>query len=207
MLSTGWRGGRRSVKARPAPATRDPVSMPDTLAPAERATIVAELRRSRDAFLAAVRAVPPNAWQHHSAPGRWSPGEIAEHVIKIECGMRKFLPNALATTRPDAARRGSLADGDARLIQTFQDRSTRRTAPEEVRPEGGRYATAEQAAADFAAARDAVIAFAETTDADLRAIFVPHPATKRDLDGYQWLLFVAFHTDRHTAQIAESLSR
>ena len=174
-----------------------------TLSPSERTAIAAELRRSRDAFVAALRAVPAADWRRSPAPGQWSASECAEHVIKIERGMRKFLPNVLAATPPDPSRRGALADGDAQLVQRMQDRTVRRTAPENVRPEGGRYATAEQAALDFTDARDAVIVFAETTPADLRAIFVPHPGIGRDLDGYQWLLFVAFHTDRHTAQLVE----
>ena len=44
--------------------------------------------------------------------------------------------------------------------------------------------------------------FARATDADLRALVVPHPALG-ELDGVQWLLFVAYHTDRHAAQLGE----
>ncbi|CAA9346123.1 MAG: hypothetical protein AVDCRST_MAG11-3233, partial [uncultured Gemmatimonadaceae bacterium] len=80
-------------------------------------------------------------------------------------------------------------------------RATPRTAPEHTRPEG-RYASSAQAAADFGDARAGVLDFARTTAADLRALIVPHPALG-ELDGVQWLLFVAYHTDRHAAQLAE----
>ena len=175
--------------------------MPDTLSSAERASIVAELRRSRDAFLDAVTRFPAEAWTRHPAPGRWSASECAEHVIKIERGMRKFLPTVLAALPPDPARGGALAGRDAAVAGQLRD-GPARTAPENVRPEG-RYdaLSPDQAGRDFAAARDEVIRFAETTDAELRSVFHAHPAL-RELDGYQWLLFVALHTDRHTRQLA-----
>jgi hypothetical protein len=121
-------------------------------------------------------------------------------VIKIERGMRRFLPGTIATTPPDPGRRGALAARDAEIMASLRDRTRTIEAPETVRPSGGRYASAEEAAADFAEARAAVLEFARTTAADLRAVFVPHPAL-RELDGYQWLLFIACHTDRHAAQL------
>ena len=175
--------------------------MADPISPTERAAIVAELERSRDAFLAAIAAVPAGAWSQQPAAGRWSAGECAEHVIKIERGMRKFLPTVLAVTPPDPSRQGALAGRDAVIAASLRDRGRQRPAPDNVRPEG-RYRASDHAAADFAEARAAVIEFARTTGADLRGIFVPHPAL-RELDGYQWLLFVAYHTDRHTAQLEE----
>jgi hypothetical protein len=173
-----------------------------TLSDSERATIVAELERSRDAFLAALAAIPADQWSRQPAPDRWSAAECAEHVIKIERGMRKFLPTTVATAPVDHARRGALAGRDTMLAARMRDRGERRTAPETVRPEGGRYPSAEPAAADFTAARADVIDFARTTAADLRGIFVPHPALK-ELDGYQWLVFIAAHTERHAAQLVE----
>ena len=41
----------------------------------------------------------------------------------------------------------------------------------------------------------------ETSDA-LRDRFAPHPFAGM-IDGYQWILFLAAHTDRHAAQIEE----
>jgi hypothetical protein len=172
------------------------------MSPDERAAVIAELERSRDAFLAAMAAIPADAWSRQPAPGQWSAGECAEHVIKIERSMRKFLPGMIATAQADPARRGALAGRDAALAEALRDRGTRRTAPENVRPEGGRYASAEQAAADFAPARETVIDFARTTDADLRGLFAPHPALG-EADAYQWLLFIAHHTDRHASQLEE----
>jgi len=37
-------------------------------------------RQAVDAFLTAARAVPPIQWNQPRAPGKWSPGQVAEHV-------------------------------------------------------------------------------------------------------------------------------
>jgi hypothetical protein len=43
----------------------------------------------------------------------------------------------------------------------------------------------------------------KTTDDDLRGHSTPHPALQRDLDAFQWVLLLAAHSARHTAQIEE----
>ena len=90
------------------------------LDPAERTAIVARLQQSRDAFLAALAAIPADAWTRAPAAGRWSAGECAEHVIKIERSMRKFLPGVLAVAAPDPARRGTLAEYDGTLAAALR---------------------------------------------------------------------------------------
>lgn len=48
-------------------------------------------RRAVDDFIAAARAVAPTKWAEPRAPGKWSPGQVAEHLaISYELG-RKVL--------------------------------------------------------------------------------------------------------------------
>jgi len=55
----------------------------------------------------------------------------------------------------------------------------------------------------FNARRDALIALAnKTPESELRS-HVSGPSPMGDLDGYQWMLFMAAHTRRHIAQIEE----
>jgi hypothetical protein len=37
-------------------------------------------RQAVDAFITAARAVPQSAWTRPAAPGKWSPGQVTEHV-------------------------------------------------------------------------------------------------------------------------------
>lgn len=36
--------------------------------------------RALAAFAARARAVPPDDWNRSPAPGKWSPGQVAEHL-------------------------------------------------------------------------------------------------------------------------------
>ena len=54
---------------------------------------------------------------------------------------------------------------------------------------------------EFAAKRDTTIAYVKTTQDDLRIHTLPGPTGP--MDGYQFLLLLASHSARHTAQIRE----
>jgi hypothetical protein len=82
------------------------------------------------------------------------------------------------------------------------DRSRKAQAPEILRPVSGRWPTPQAAADEFRKRRDRNIAYIDTTSDDLRAHSAPHPAFQT-LDAYQWILFMAAHSDRHTQQINE----
>ena len=43
-------------------------------------TAASDSRRAVGAFVAAARAVPAYAWTRPAAPGKWSPGQVTEHV-------------------------------------------------------------------------------------------------------------------------------
>jgi len=53
----------------------------------------------------------------------------------------------------------------------------------------------------FLDVRAKTIAFLESS-ADLRGHLISHPVLG-PMDGYQWVLTIAAHTERHTKQIAE----
>ena len=65
-----------------------------------------------------------------------------------------------------------------------------------------RWATSDALKKDFNEARDKTIAYIKDTKDDLRAHAAPHPVLK-SLDAYQWVLLIAAHSARHTAQIEE----
>jgi hypothetical protein len=43
-------------------------------------TVTSDSRQAVGEFLTAARAVPGSAWTRPSAPGKWSPGQVTEHV-------------------------------------------------------------------------------------------------------------------------------
>ncbi len=54
----------------------------------------------------------------------------------------------------------------------------------------------------FEQSRESNMDYVRTTNDDLRDHFFSHPVFG-PLDGYQWLLLIATHSARHTAQIEE----
>ncbi|MGH9916458.1 MAG: DinB family protein, partial [Pyrinomonadaceae bacterium] len=82
------------------------------------------------------------------------------------------------------------------------DRSKKAQAPEPLKPTN-RYGSPEAALKHFAESRDRTEDFLrKTNELDLRAHAMDSPLGKK-LDGYEWILFMSGHSERHTKQISE----
>ena len=88
---------------------------------------------------------------------------------------------------------------DAMVLAMIPDRSHKAQAPPQLVPTG-RW-TPKETLDHFIASRDKTIEFMKTTP-DLRAHVADSPMG-RPLDAYEWLLFIAAHSKRHTEQILE----
>ena len=174
------------------------------LTPEERSAAVDELEASRRRLLAALDGLTGEEWSRRPAPGRWSIAECAEHIAAAEVPLAKFF-SSHALVHPSEEERGVIRGKDD-FVRTFlRDRSQRDEAPERIRPKG-RFATREETIRVFEERRAANLAYVRETSEPLRDRFAPHPFAGT-IDGYQWVLFLAAHADRHTAQIEEIRSR
>lgn len=181
------------------PSTPTPAAA--TLTAAERERLVADLEQTRRAFLASVQGLSDAQVNFRPAPGRWTVAEVAEHIALSE---QRLLGNVTekvlrSPPPPELSTPGPRDDETVRKAVT--DRTNRRQAPEVLRPTG-RFPTLAATLMAFQSGRDQTVAFAQTTQDDLRAHGSPHPVLKL-LDGYQWLLLLSAHCARHTAQIEE----
>jgi transposase len=163
--------------------------------------LVALLRKTGDAFDHALTGLMPAQWTFKPAPTRWSIFEVTEHVATVETGAAQLVSGRLiarpATEQQKAEARGK----DVTIVQTMKDRGRPMEAPEFVRP-SGRWPSPAAAVAAFQESREKMIALLERLGGNLRDYCAPHPILGT-LDGYQWMLFVGSHLDRHTEQIAE----
>ncbi|HEY8995350.1 MAG TPA: DinB family protein, partial [Lacunisphaera sp.] len=89
---------------------------------------------------------------------------------------------------------------DELILTAIPDRTQKRSAPEPLIPTN-RYGSAAEALKHFRESRAKTIAFLKDT-AGLRGHAIDSPLGKK-LDGYQWLLFIAAHSERHTKQMLE----
>jgi hypothetical protein len=106
----------------------------------------------------------------------------------------------LKTPVLDARPERSNAQVDHMLVAGVQDRSQKATAPEPITP-SGKFATPEEAAREFIKRRDHSIEYVKATQDDLRLHVADGPVGP--MDAYQFLILMASHSARHTAQIRE----
>jgi len=171
----------------------------------ERDTVVAHLERTQKSFEQTLSGVTPEQWSFKPAPDRWSLAEIAEHIAKMEDMLRGFVTGQLVNipTPPDFAEltADQYKEADAQVLAQATDRSQKGQAVEPARP-AGIYKTVDEGLQAFAEKRTKTIEYARTTQDDLRAHFTPDRKLTR-IDGYQYLLMMAGHAERHVAQMNE----
>lgn len=170
-----------------------------TLNEPERAFLIEQMELSKSAFLASISGLSEAQWRFKPAPNVWSVAECAEHIVLSETYLFDVSQQVLKTpavARPDR----SNPEFDRQLAIGVQDRSHKATAPEPLTP-SGKLATPAEAARAFTAKRDSNEAYVKSTSDDLRIHVMDSPAGK--IDAYQFLVLMATHTARHTAQIKE----
>src|SRR5262245_63236982 len=86
------------------------------------------------------------------------------------------------------------------VVSAIPDRSRKAKAPEPLVPTG-RWSTPE-ALDHFQQSRANTIQYLQSTP-DLRGHATAENPFQQPMDGYQWLLFIAAHSERHTKQILE----
>jgi DinB family protein len=165
----------------------------------EREFAITYLEETRKKFLASIEGVTPAQWTFKAGPDRWSIAETAEHIGVSESTILGLVTGKIINAPAPAGERMD----DEKLIAAVVDRSpaARFQAPEMLKPTN-RWATSDALKKDFNEARDKTIAYVKDTKDDLRGHAAPHPVLK-SLDAYQWVLLIAAHSARHTAQIEE----
>lgn len=172
-----------------------------TLTPEEREAALKLFQSSRDNFLKSISGLSQKQWTFKPGPDRWSVAEVAEHITVSETTIMGLIQHPLMQSPADPTKREQVKGKDQIILEKVPDRSHKAQAPEMLRPTG-RWATEAELAKAFEDARKANMDYVGTTNDDLRDHFFNHPVFG-PLDGYQWLLLIATHSARHTAQIEE----
>jgi hypothetical protein len=167
----------------------------------ERTAAIQQFEASRQKFLASLEGVTAEQWSKKTAPDRWSIAEVAEHITITESTIPGLVRKQILKTPAKPEREPEIVKWDARIRPGLLDRSKKASAPEVLKP-AGKWATREALVSDFEKFRGETISYLKETNDPLRAHRSPHPVFG-ELDGYQWLLFLSAHCERHTLQIEE----
>ena len=161
--------------------------------------VVEEINRTTDGFLSALDDVPAERWSYTTSPEVWSVGQTAEHTTRVFRGIQRLLEKKLFENPLPVGQRSPV--GDETIVQAMVNRDRSYPAPEFARPTG-MWTSREPLVNDFVESRRQLLAWLDGVTLDLRAYATPHVIIG-PMDGVQWLLFAAAHTERHTRQILE----
>jgi hypothetical protein len=158
------------------------------------------LNETKADFAAQLSGVSDAQLNFRAAPGRWTIGEIAEHIIVTEGALFGMITGQ-AFKSPAAAGFNDFRINDVAVILAITNRTQKFTAPEQVRP-NGRWKTREELLSNFEKTRAVTIDFIKTNKLDLRNYTFTTPLVGMT-DSFQALLFVTGHSERHLAQLKE----
>jgi hypothetical protein len=176
-----------------------PVLLAQDLTSQELKKAVDYLEKTRADVLAATKGLSEAQWNFKQATNRWSVAQVTEHIAAAE----DFLMDLIRQQVMKAPARASAADVvaiDEFVMKTIPDRSRKVQAPEPLQP-SNRFGSPKDSLKHFQESRAKTIAFLKGTK-DLRQHAMDSQIGKQ-LDGYQWVLFLAAHSERHTKQINE----
>ncbi len=171
----------------------------DTLSADDRKKGLAYLEKTRAGVVSAVKGLSDAQLNFKTAPERWSVAQTLEHIASAEDFLMGMVKEK-AMTAPSRPAGEDVKAIDEFVLKAIPDRTKKATAPEPLMPTN-RYGSTAEALAHFQKGRASTIAFLKDTTG-LRDHAIDSPLGKK-LDPYQWVLFVAAHSERHTKQILE----
>lgn len=165
----------------------------------DRQAVILSSREAVNAFVKAARAVPPAKWKTPRAAGKWSPGQVTEHVTLTYEQSRRMLDGTYA---------GQIEPRYRQLLARFlflpwlfaRERFPKALqAPDFIRPGGSPSSSVALLARLEAAASDLEVELAAAADG--HGADVDHPVFGH-LFLADLLRFLAIHTNHHRPQLA-----
>ena len=175
------------------------VASSQTLSQADKDKGLQYLQQTRDGLVAATKDLSDEQLKFKPGPDRWSISEVLEHIALGEDFIFQNITNNIMKAPAGPADRDT-AKIDAMILAALPDRSQKKQAPGPLVPTG-RW-TAAESLDHFLKSRAATVAYLQSTP-DLRAHVSADNPFKQPFDGYDWILFLAGHSERHTKQILE----
>jgi hypothetical protein len=156
------------------------------------------LESTKKGVLDATKGLSEAQWNFKPGPDRWSVAQVTEHIAAAEDYIRGMLTEKVMTAPAVPGR--DLQKTDDAVVAMIPDRSHKAQAPEALVPTN-RFGTPEASLKHFVESRAVTENFLKTTPG-LRDHAVDSPLGMK-LDGYEFVLFIAAHSERHTKQINE----
>ena len=165
---------------------------------AEKDRALQYLETTKKNVLEATKGLSEAQWNFKPAPDRWSVAQVMEHIAAAEDFIRDVTKEKVMAS-PAGEPGRDFKKTDEAVLMMVPDRTHRAQAPEPLVP-SNRFGSPEGSVKHFAESRAATEDFLKSA-AGLRDHVMDSPLGK--LDGYEFVLFIAAHSERHTKQINE----
>jgi len=169
------------------------------LTQAERDRALQYLESTKANILEATRGLSEAQWNFKPAPDRWSVAQVMEHIAASEDFIRDNLLKEKVMVSPVGPPRRDLKKTDEAVIAMVPDRTHKADAPGPLVPTN-RYGSPDGSVKHFLESRATTEEYLKTTSG-LRDHVMDGPVGK--MDGYEFILFIAAHSERHLKQINE----
>jgi DinB family protein len=165
---------------------------------AEKDKALQYLETTKKNVLEATKGLSEAQWNFKPAPDRWSVAQVMEHIAAAEdfiLGMVKEKVMMAPAGEPGR----DVKKTDEGVLVMIPDRTNKVQAPEPLVPTN-RFGSPEGSVKHFVESRATTESFLKGA-AGLRDHVTDSPMGK--LDGYEFVLLIAAHSERHTKQINE----
>ena len=164
----------------------------------EKGSALKYLETTKQGVLDATKGLSEAQWTFKPAPERWSIAQVMEHIAAAEDFLRNL--DAEQVMKAPAGEPGrDVKKTDEAVLARVPDRTNKAQAPEPLQP-SNRFGSPEASLKHFVESRATTEEFLKNTSG-LRDHVMESPMGK--LDGYEFILLVAAHSERHTKQILE----
>jgi hypothetical protein len=165
---------------------------------ADKDKALAYLESTKKGVLDATKGLSEAQWNFKAAPEKWSIAECMEHIAAAEDFIRGMIVENVmkAPAVPDR----DIAKIDAGIMAFVPDRTNKVQAADPLKPTN-RFGSPDASIRHFVESRATTGDFLKKTP-DLRAHAVDSFVGGK-WDAYEFVLFIAAHSERHTKQIEE----
>jgi DinB family protein len=165
---------------------------------AEKDRALQYLETTKKNVLEATKGLSEAQWNFKPAPDRWSVAQVMEHIAAAE-DFLLTLTKEKVLLAPAGEPGRDVKKADEGVLIMVPDRTNKVQAPEPLIPTN-RFGSPEGSVKHFAESRGTTENFLKTATG-LRDHVLDSPMGK--LDGYEFVLLIAAHSERHTKQINE----
>jgi hypothetical protein len=165
---------------------------------AEKDHALQYLETTKKGVLEATKGLSEAQWNFKPAPDRWSVAQVMEHIAAAEDFIRGLVKEKVMMAPAGEAGRDVKKTDDA-VLAMVPDRTNKVQAPEPLVPTN-RFGSPDGSIKHFVESRATTEDLLKST-AGMRDHVMDSPMGK--LDGYEFILLIAAHSERHTKQINE----